>query len=46
MPRKPRSQNCVEQIVPFVVQRLRDAARVARREGAEQAKQDFTALGV
>src|ERR1700691_3733674 len=40
-----RSQNSFEQIVPFVVQRLRDATRVALREGAEQAKQDFTALG-
>jgi hypothetical protein len=40
-----RSQNSFEQIVPFVVQRLRDATSAARREGAEQVKQGFTALG-
>jgi hypothetical protein len=41
-----RSQNSFEQIVSFVVQRLRDAARVAPREGAEQVKQGFSALGL
>ena len=46
MPRKPAPKTPLNKLYRLSFQSLRDAARVAPREGAEQVKQGFSALGL